>query len=224
MATLPQAQPALVAALTGRVVELMQHAQGSRVVQAALDALPKKAVHALVAELEGFVADCAVTTNGSWSLCAAFRATRAQFIIKEISQAIITLSMHVNGSRAVQRIVPDAASHDMDVTPVVISLIESSPAVLQRLSSDQYGNYVVQIALRVAAANPEHQARLVELMLPSLPKLSTSKAGSNVAEALIGCATSPQLSEARDLLHGCASSLSAHCFGKHVIAALSRRT
>jgi len=224
MATLPQAQAALVAALTGRVVELMQHAQGSRVVQAALEALPNKAVRELVAELEGSVADCAVTTNGSWSLVAAFRATRAGFIITEISQHILTLSTHVNGSRAVQRIVPDAASHETDVTPVVISLIESPPAHLQRLASDQYGNYVVQIALRVSEATPKHQARLVELLLPSLPKLSTSKAGSNVAEALISCATSSQLAVARELLHGCSPSLSAHCFGRHVIAALARRT
>merc|ERR1719502_7081 len=48
MASLPEAQPWIERALRGRVIELMMHAQGSRVVQAAVVALPSHAVQALV--------------------------------------------------------------------------------------------------------------------------------------------------------------------------------
>jgi hypothetical protein len=56
-----------------------------------------------------------------------------------------------------------------------------------------------------------------------LPQLATSKAGSNVAEAVIGCATAEQHNAAVSLLHGCGIDLATHCFGKHVIATLDRR-
>jgi len=224
MATLPPAQPALIRALTGRILELIQHAQGSRVVQAAFDALPARTVVSLVAELEGHVAMCADSPHGSWGLCAAFRATRAPFIVSEIGQAIVPLSSRINGSRAVQKIVPEAACHDVDVLPVLNQLIASGPPTLERLANDHFGNYVIQIALRIAQPTPCLQERLVELLLPALPKLSLSKAGSNVAEAIIASASDAQLAEARKLIGSGGTALSMHCYGKHVMVALSRRS
>jgi len=221
MTALPEAQPWVQRALRGRVVELMKHAQGSRVVQAALDSLPSKMAAALVDELQGHVAPTAMTINGSWSVCTAFKVSRAAFIVREIAEAIGVLSTQQSGSRAVQKILPEAASHDVDTRCVVAALIASGTDELARLSVDQYGNYVVQHALRIAQPGPREE--LVALLLPALPQLATSKAGSNVAEAVIGCATFEQLGVASALLLGCGIELSTHCFGKHVMAALNRR-
>ena len=223
MAALQPAQPALIAALTGRVVELMKHAQGSRVVQAALDALPPSVVGNLIAELQGHVVECAETTNGSWSVVAAFKHTHASFIVAEVASAVMRLSTQQSGTRVVQRILPEATSHEVDVTPVLRALVAAGPKQLAALADDQYGNYVVQISLRISSATPVLQARLVELMLPSLPSLSTSKAGSNVAEMLISCAGACQIRQARDRLDSCATDLSTHCFGKHVMQTLQKR-
>lgn len=223
MASLPEAQPWVEKALRGRVVELMKHAQGSRVVQAALDALPSKAVHALVGELEGHVAATSMSVNGSWSVCAAFKVTRSPFIVREIAESMGRLATQHSGSRAVQKILPEAASHDVDTRCVVAALVGGGAEELMRLANDQYGNYVVQIALRIAASDEALREQLVALLLPSLPQLSTSKAGSNVAEAVIGCASDEQLVSARTMLLGSGIDLATHCFGKHVMAALHRR-
>jgi len=221
MASLPEAQPWVENALRGRVVEFMKHAQGSRVVQAALHSLPSKMAAALVDELQGHVATTATTINGSWSVCTAFKVTRAPFIVREIAGAISVLSTQQSGSRAVQKILPEAESHGVDTRCVAAALIACGADELTRLSLDQYGNYVVQIALRIAL--PSQREDLANLLLPVLPQLATSKAGSNVAEAVIGCATAEQLNAAVSLLHGCGIDLATHCFGKHVIATLDRR-
>jgi len=220
MAALPEAQPWVERALKGRVVEMMKHAQGSRVVQAALDALPSKTATRLVEELTGQVAATAMSINGSWSVCTAFKVTRAPFIVCEIAESIGVLSTQQSGSRAVQKILPEAASHDVDTRCVLTALIAAGTDELARLSVDQYGNYVVQHALRIALPKPREE--LTQLLLPALPQLATSKAGSNVAEAVIGCATAEQLTVASNLLLGSGIELATHCFGKHVIAALNR--
>ena len=85
----------------------------------------------------------------------------------------------------------------MDISPVVSALIQMGPG-LARLAADQYGNYVVQHALNLSGT--QLQQTLVEHLMPSLPMLSTSKSGSNVAEVLTNCATADQLDAARSLL------------------------
>lgn len=81
-----------------------------------------------------------------------------------------------------QRVIPEAASHGSDVTGVLDALLALGYGI-GRLAADQYGNYVVQKALLHSDA--DGRSRLVELLLPSLPSLSTSKAGSNAAEAIL---------------------------------------
>lgn len=149
--------------------------------------------------------------------------TKSLFIVHELAASLSVLATHANGSKAVQKILPEAASHDVDTSCVVATLIASGSQELLRLSLDQYGNYVVQIALRIAATNPPQRERLVEMLLPSLPLLSRSKAGSNVAEAVIGCATAEQIVAVRAVLQDCGIDLATHNFGKHVVAALHRR-
>merc|ERR1719502_684038 len=85
LAHLPSLQPHLLDQLRGHVLPLMRHAQGSRVLQATLKALPAAAAAALVAELEGSVGLAAADVHGSWSVAAAYERTRAPFILREIS-------------------------------------------------------------------------------------------------------------------------------------------
>lgn len=221
IATLPQAQPSILAALTGRVIELATHVQGSRVVQAALNALPGAAAAALVSELHGRVAEVAAQTCGSWSIAAAYKATHAAFIVDEVAAAIGYLSTLQDGSRVVQRLLPEAASRNSDISGVIDALIAMG-AELGRLATDPYGNYVVQKALHFSSGERRHA--LVDLLLPTLPSLSTSKAGSNAAEALLSHLSAEKLADAHRLLvTDCPVDLSAHRFGKHVVTALHRR-
>mmetsp|Transcript_25087 Transcript_25087/g.74510 ORF Transcript_25087/g.74510 Transcript_25087/m.74510 type:complete len:407 (+) Transcript_25087:88-1308(+) len=82
LASLPLLRPALAAAFRGRVVELLCHAQGSRVVQAFLAAAAPADAEALVSELDGRVVECALDTYGSWGVCVAYSATRAPFVLR----------------------------------------------------------------------------------------------------------------------------------------------
>lgn len=221
IATLPQAQPSILAALTGRMVELSTHAQSSRVVQAALEALPGAAAAVLVSEIQGRVAEVAAQTCGSWSIVAAYKATHAAFIVDEVAASIGYLSTLQDGSRVVQRLVPEAASRNSDISGVLDALIAMGPD-LGRLATDPFGNYVVQKALHFSDGERRHA--LVGLLLPTLASLSTSKAGSNAAEAVLSHLSVERLTDARRLLViDCPVDLSTHRFGKHVITALHRR-
>jgi len=221
IATLPHAQPSILAALTGRMVEFSCHAQGSRVVQAALEALPDASAAVLVSEIQGRVAKVASQTCGSWSIVAAYKATHATFIVDEVAAAIGYLSTQQDGSRVVQRLVPEAASRNSDISGVLDALIAMGPD-LGRLAADPYGNYVVQKALFFSDGVRRHA--LIDLLLPALVSLSSSKAGSNAAEAVLSHLSLEKLADARRLLViDCPIDLSTHRFGKHVITALQRR-
>lgn len=223
MATLPQAHAAIAAALRGRVVELATHAQGSRVLQAVLEALPAVMVGELVGELEGHVVEVAAKTYGSWSVCTAYKATLAPFVLREIAISVRELSVLQDGSRVVQRVLPEAAKHGVDIS-IVLDALVALGRDLGRLAADPYGNYVVQVALRLVEGDTGRQHKLVTLLLPSLPTLSTSKAGSNAAEAVLSCLSADLLPEARRLLtQEGGGDLASHRYGMHVMTALHRR-
>jgi len=181
-------------------------------------------VAALVAELEGHVVDVAAHTNGSWSVCAAHRATHAAFIPAELAAAVSRLAREQDGSRAVQRVLAEGSSRGADVSALLDGLITLGGPQLGALADDQFGNYAVQNALR--AAPPSCLAALLGLLLPRLPQLASSKSGSNAAEAVVGLLPAEKLQEARRLLLGDglgATPLATHRFGRHVVAALQRR-
>ena len=88
LAHLPSLQPHLVARLRGHVLELMTHAQGSRVVQAAMSALPASDTLALVHEIDGHILECSLDTHGSFGVCVSFRHTHAPFILAQLARQI----------------------------------------------------------------------------------------------------------------------------------------
>ena len=102
LASLPLVLPALAAAFRGHMASLLCHAQGSRVVQAFLAAAAPADAEALVSELDGRVVECALDTHGSWGVCVAYSATRAPFVLRQLSAAVVRLSLEQHGSRVVQ--------------------------------------------------------------------------------------------------------------------------
>mmetsp|Transcript_27842 Transcript_27842/g.56019 ORF Transcript_27842/g.56019 Transcript_27842/m.56019 type:complete len:327 (-) Transcript_27842:659-1639(-) len=139
----------------------------------------------------------------------------------QVAADIGQLSILQDGSRVVQRILPEAVSHGADFTPVLDALITKGPA-LANLAEDAFGNYVVQQALHHSDARRRHV--LIELLLPSLAHLSTSKAGSNTAEAVLSHVPAARMAEVHRLLITEAPlDLSKHRFGRHVHSALHKR-
>lgn len=219
MCSFEVAHPPLAAALAGKVIALIQHAQGSRVVQAALEALPAHEVASLVDELRGHVAAVGANTHGSWGVVAAYNHTHAPFLLEEAMRDLPHLAAHIHGSRVIQRILPEAASHGVDLSGALAALTSMGEQSLSQLACDQYGNYVVQHGLRLAPIG----STLVDLLLPSLRAMALTKCGSNVAEVLISRCSNKQIEDASLRLEDSDGLIASHCFGKHVMHALSRK-
>lgn len=223
MASLPAAHAALHATLRGRVVELLKHAQGSRVMQAALDAFPDAMARELIEELRWHVVEVSMSTNGSWGVVAAFKRTKSPFVVHELAAQLLTLSTCQNGSRVVQRVLPEAAAHGMqlELEAVWTSLDACGSGHTTRLALDAYANYVVQIALRLGSTSSKLEP-LIQRLVQSIDTLARSKCGSNVAEVLVNVAPPDMLLAISEKLEQSAD-LEQHCFGRHVVGALNKR-
>merc|ERR550514_2315288 len=210
MAYLPAAQEAIFHALQGHVCRLMQHPQGSRVCQAAVERLPAKSAQVLVEELRGRVSEVACSTHGSWSAVAAYKHTRASFLLEELATDIGKLAGLQNGSRVVQRVLLDAAQAGEDVAAPLDALLGLGP------------DRLVQLALRHAFG--AQQLALMQVLLPSFRALAVEKCGSNVAEVVIELASEAQLQAVREGLgvEG-AEELRGHAYGSYVMAQLDAR-
>ena len=221
MTSLHAAHPAIHSALTGNVCRLMQHPQGSRVVQAALERLPAHLSATLVDELEGRVSEVASGTHGSWSVVAAYKHTHKAFVLKELAHEIRWLSAQQNGSRVVQRVLAEAAQTGGDLTSPVEQLLNLGQTLLIHLAEDRFGNYVIQLALRHA---PMHlKAQLLDILLPGFAALAVGKCGSNVAEVLVELASPMQVNAVRAALGVQAETLRAHVYGSYAMNALDAR-
>jgi len=224
LATRPQAQSHLLAAFRGQVVRLLKHAQGSRVAQAVISALPLTDARELVRELNGHVVECALDTHGSWGVCIAFKHTHAPFVLVQMSKHMLALTTQQHGIRVVQQVLLEAAAAEMDIAEAVQALLEGE---LSYLAAHQFGNYAVQTALRHCAP-PQRQAMLAAL-LPHLLQLSSCKHGSNVAEMVLLRASPAQLEHVRmqifepaDCVLHQLRELMANPYGNYVLQALLR--
>ena len=237
LAQIPSAHAHVTAALSGRVVWLMQHPQGCRVVQRALERLPYDAVRSLVAELRGKVAEVASDKEGKYSVLIALKHARQPWIMREIAAALSTLCVTRNGSLFLQRLLdpqhrllpmptsgpgshavsaPDELDHACDVRPVLDALVGFGQARLEALAADQYANFVVKLGL----LDRRHRGNLCALLLPRLAPLSVTKWGSHVAKVVVGIASKSQLIQAKLALHD--PELRSHAYASFVIVALDR--
>ncbi|KAL3908762.1 MAG: hypothetical protein SGPRY_009668 [Prymnesium sp.] len=220
LASLPPAHSHLLAALKGHVPTLINHPQGSRVVQALVSELPLPAASLLASELQGHVLSASLDTHGSWGVCACYKRTHLPFILADVCEHLPLLSIRQHGCRVVQRVLAEAAACGAGVSRAAQVLLSSD---LSNLAVDPYGNYAVQVTLR--HAEEVERNTLVSRLLPLLLHLATSKHGSNVAEATLTRASHSQLLGARYLLLGERSTLrelTGHPYGNYVLQALLR--
>ena len=237
--SVPPARSSIAAAFRGHAVALMCHPQGCRVVQRAFEKLPAADVRELVGEVQGHVAEVACDKEGKYSVLIAYRSSHASFITHEAAEALPKLATHRNGSLLLQRLLDPAHKklpaptgggadsadagellcHGGDVSAVLDSIVALGREELLRLASDQYGNFVIKLALLDAT----RRALLIDALLPDIAKLSTYKWGSHVAKVVVSVASECQLAEASRLLTTeSETQLRTHPFGSFVIIALDR--
>jgi len=237
MLDIPSARASIAAAFRGHAVALMCHTQGCRVVQRAFEKLAADEVRELVGEVQGHVAEVACDKEGKYSVLIAYRSSQASFIVREAAEALPTLATHRNGSLLLQRLLDpahkklpapsgggaDAADagellcHGGDTSAVLDAIMALGREERLRLASDQYGNFVIKLAL----LEQTRRALLIDALLPDIVRLSITKWGSHVAKVIVGIASEGQLGEARRLL-AAEGELRTHAFGSFVILALDR--
>eukprot|EP00965_Chrysotila_dentata_P084790 2798728-Pleurochrysis_carterae.AAC.2 len=221
LATIESMHEAIADAFQGHLLELLCHAQGSRVVQAFVSALPSSAALKCVQELAGHVPECALDTHGSWGICVAFEHTRAPFMLHEVADNVCELSIQQHGCRVVQSVMQAAANAGMDLRPAVTGIIRGD---VVQLASHRFANYAVQVALR---QGPHDQREIMlSQLLPNLLKLSSNKHGSNVAEVMLAKATPAQVEYVTDSIvanDADLSQLMGDAFGNYVLQTLLRR-
>ena len=94
------------------------------------------------------------STHGSWGVAAAFKLTRASFILQQLSPQIFELSKQQHGCRVVQAVLQAAAATQMDISQAVEAIIRGG---LEELAVHPYGNYAVQVP---PAARRMHRRRM----------------------------------------------------------------
>jgi len=225
LASLPLVRPALAAAFRAHMVSLLCHAQGSRVVQAFLAAAAPAEAEALVSELDGRVVECALDTHGSWGVCVAYSTTRAPFVLRQLSAAVVRLSLEQHGSRVVQYVLKEAGNAGTDCSAAFDRILGGG---LEELALHRFANYAVQVALRQCGAGQRNA--MLGALLPRLLPLSASKHGSNVAEVVLSLASPDQLDAAAEPIFGGGDEAPAalrrllqHQFGNYVLQTLLRR-
>lgn len=228
----------LATVIKGRVARLMQHTQGCRVVQCALEHLPTSKARSLVGELRGKVAQVARNKEGKYSILVALKCTREPWMVKEVAESLSSLSTSRNGSLFLQRLLDpkrellpqplhgpgsygsdglEGLHHACDVAPVLDALVRMGSEKLAALASDEYANFVVKLGLLLAT----HREALVGALLPQLEALSVTKWGSHVAKAVVCVASPKQLAEAQAAL-AAVPSLRGHAYASFVMVALER--
>lgn len=227
----------ITAALKGRMVKLMQHPQSCRVVQRALEQLPRATVRGLVGELRGRVTSVAMDREGKYSVLCALKHSREPWIMAEVASALPRLCTSRDGSLFLQRLLDpqhkilpmpasgpgslppsdlDGLDHGCDVGPVLDALCALDRSKLEALASDEFANFVVKLGI----LDVSHREALISILLPCIPRLIVTRWGSHVAKVIVGFASAKQLEELKGSLS--ARELRTHAYASFVMVALER--
>mmetsp|Transcript_15158 Transcript_15158/g.30920 ORF Transcript_15158/g.30920 Transcript_15158/m.30920 type:complete len:647 (-) Transcript_15158:197-2137(-) len=183
------------------VVSLSNKVYGCRVVQKALDALPKGQVAKLVSAFEGRVLPFIHDRNGNHVIqksiivisnfakqaregerceeMASFFLESLDPIINEVIRDMEGLSRHPYGCRVVQRMV------EYCIEPQKSRILDSIIAHHNLLVDDQYGNYVFQRSLSYGRVQDREAILETFLGGNNVVRMSMRKLASNVVEMMI---------------------------------------
>jgi pumilio RNA-binding family len=171
--------------LDGEVVGLSMDVHGCRVIQKALQLLPRDAQTKLADELKDKsagtdqVAECINNMHGNHVIQKCIEQMppdSVNFIIDSVKDNVEVMAKHMYGCRIIQRLLEHCAPHQLqDMLEKIMRLIQQ-----KELVSHPFGNYVVQHMLE--HGRPEDKKRILEVVTNSIFEFSTQKCSSNVVE------------------------------------------
>ena len=205
-----------------------------RLIQKALDTLPKENVAQIVAAFEGKVVTCIHNHNGNHVIQMAItilskHAKQAQEkaeneffslltssldpIVDEVIADTEGLSCHPYGCRVIQRLVENCTG------PHKTKLLDSIISHHTSLVDDQYGNYVIQRVLSYGRSSDKEAIFDTITGANNIFRLSKRKQASNVVEMMIKHGNAPQrLQIIQEMLDVSSQPLLYHVFAQNVQA------
>eukprot|EP01062_Namystynia_karyoxenos_P059784 TRINITY_DN51203_c0_g1_i1.p1 TRINITY_DN51203_c0_g1~~TRINITY_DN51203_c0_g1_i1.p1 ORF type:complete len:598 (+),score=150.15 TRINITY_DN51203_c0_g1_i1:90-1796(+) len=180
----PEIREEIAGAVRGNAAQFAKVCGGNRVVQSLIVALPREQCEALVQELEGSVASLLQDRTGThvvqkWIEKMPHLTTP---IVSALTGKVAPLGCDSAGSHVLQKLL-EHCSGNAEIAPVLEEVIASA----KMLVGDQYGNYVVQSALRDPKSAPE----IISRLRGNFKALAMHKYASNVVERMFEIA-SPQ--------------------------------
>lgn len=110
---------------------------GCRVIQKAVETLPMEYQVQIARELEGNVVKCIEDQNGNHVIQKCIECNSSEnieFIIRDVTKQVFTLSTHPYGCRVIQRILENCKESQ---TRPILDILHNE---LDNLVQDQYGN------------------------------------------------------------------------------------
>ncbi|KAL6653550.1 hypothetical protein ACP70R_008474 [Stipagrostis hirtigluma subsp. patula] len=168
----------LISCLFGSVLATSLQMYGCRVIQKAFEIADLDQKVVMAKELSGKVLICSRDQNANHVIQKCIECVppqRIQFIFRSFRRKVKSLSMHACACRVVQRVLSYCDNPDI-YHDLVAEIVES----VTKLSSDPFGNYVVQHVLEVGG--PMERSTIVQKFAGRMVSMSYHKYASNVIE------------------------------------------
>jgi len=169
-------QAKLCDAMIGHVFELSQHVYGCRVVQKAIDHVPRERQNAFVRELEPRVLDCVLNANGNHVIQKLVQRLASDQLgfVQRFCGHVCLLATHPYGCRVLQRCLESLS--ELHTRSLLDELLEHC----RQLMVDQYGNYVIQYMIVHGTVMDRHF--VVSGLQGHMLAMARHKFASNVVE------------------------------------------
>ncbi|KAJ9440033.1 Pumilio-like protein 5 [Diplonema papillatum] len=176
----PLVRKGLAGCLRGNMLELSLQPYACRIVQKVLELVDENERIALAGELDGKVSVCVQDQHGNHVVqkFIDIMPQHSSFIVRSFVGRVEEVATHSYGCRVVQRILEKCRD-----SPEIVQVLEEILFHVQRLSLDQYGNYVVQHVVK--HGHPQYQFAITTKLTGRFALMTTHKFASNVVEKML---------------------------------------
>jgi len=174
----------IVGELYPKLLVLATETHGCRVIQKAIQHVPRESQLVMASKLKENVVACIESMHGNHVIQKCIEQMppdSVTFIIEAVETEAQRMASHMYGCRVVQRLLEHCGSHQLD------AMLNKILMVIDKLATDNYGNYVVQHMLEHGRL--EDKRIIVGVIERNIVEFSKHKCSSNVVEKALEIAT-----------------------------------
>lgn len=172
--------------LRGDVFSLATNKHGFRVVQKLLELLPVDEQAYFLTNLETNITECINDLHGNNVVQAMIKVMEPfslHFVVSAVENSAVEMAKHAYANRIFLKLLERAEAFSDAIDGILVGLADNA----QDLSTDRYGNYVIQTVLDLGSVDAK--SRIIQVVGNSLVEMSTGKCSQHVVEKSIEAAT-----------------------------------